>query len=197
MRFITKTGMMRPLIILLFFLPIFTTGCGATDNNARSDYRSAYIDFLGTINEAGVDERGTEICSYYLYDIDKDKTPELLVEYGIYASEKHVWIYQYTEGEVQRIDMIPTVHSSLYAYPDGNGILECWTYGGGEEIYLNTLNDSKLTSEVLYSGSTIYENPDTGDFDTEFTHPQDVVPGAYILTSYAPDDIYTIEKYED
>ena len=197
MRFIAKTRMMRPFIVLSFILLIFTTGCGVTDNNTRSDYRSAYINFLEAINEAGVDERGTEICSYYMYDIDKDKTPELLVEYGIYGSEKHVWVYTYVEGEVQCIDVIPTVHSSLYAYPDGNGILECWTYGGGEEIYLYSLNDSKLTSEVLYSGTTVYENPETGDFDTEFTHPGDVVPGAYILTSYAPDDIYPIEEYED
>ena len=154
----------------------------AAEEVTYSDYKSAYIDFLKVLDEYGFDNCGTEIDSYYIYDIDKDKTPELLVEYGIYGNEKHVWVYTYAENKVRRIDMFDTVNSDFYAYPGGNGIMKYWSHGGGEEYCLFSLNNNNLTSKVMYSGCTIYDDPEMGE-DYRFTSARDVVPTTYFLTS--------------
>ncbi len=168
----------------------------AAEEVTYSDYKSAYIDFLKVLDEYGFDNCGTEIDSYYIYDIDKDKTPELLVEYGIYGNEKHVWVYTYAENKVRRIDMFDTVNSDFYAYPGGNGIMKYWSHGGGEEYCLFSLNNNNLTSKVMYSGCTIYDDPEMGE-DYRFTSARDVVPTTYFLTSFEPDYVYPIEKYEE
>ena len=161
-----------------------------------SDYKAAYIGFLKVIDECGVDEYGCSGGAYSIYDIDKDSTPELIVHYGGCEADYHVWVYTYTDNKVKCIDEIYTGHSELYAYPSGNGILQYWAHMGGEEFTLFSLNNNELTVKELYSGSTEYEDPETGEYDINFTPVRNVVPDAYFLTSFAPDNVIPIEKYE-
>jgi len=161
------------------------------------DYKSAYIDFLKVIDECGVDEHCVPLERYWIYDIDKDLTPELLVLYRDCEANSHVFVYTYTDNKVKNIVEIDTDHSEFFAYPSGNGIMQHRACSGGEEYFLLSLNDNKFTSKELYSGCTGYENPETGDYDTKFMPSRDVVPDAYFLTSFAPDYIYPIEKYEE
>ncbi len=161
-----------------------------------SDYKSAYINFLKVLDKCGVDEYGCPGGSYFIYDIDKDSTPELIVRYGDCEAIFHAFVFTYTDNKVKCIDEISTGHSELYAYPSGNGILQYWAHMGGEEFRLFSLNDNKLITKVLYSGSTIHEDPETEEYDINFTPVRNVVPDAYFLTSFAPDNVIPIEKYE-
>ena len=161
-----------------------------------SHYKSAYINFLKVLDKCGVDEYGCPGGSYFIYDIDKDSTPELIVRYGDCEAIFHAFVFTYTDNKVKCIDEISTGHSELYAYPSGNGILQYWAHMGGEEFRLFSLNDNKLITKVLYSGSTIHEDPETEEYDINFTPVRNVVPDAYFLTSFAPDNVIPIEKYE-
>ncbi|MBR4357130.1 MAG: hypothetical protein IKQ00_04310 [Butyrivibrio sp.] len=168
----------------------------AAEKVTYNDYKSAYIGFLRVICECGVDEYGCPGGSYSIYDIDKDSTPELIVHYGGCEADSHVWVYTYTDNKVKCIDVIGTGHSDFFAYPSGNGILQSWAHMGGEEFTLFSLNNNELTAKVLYSGSTEYEDPETGEYDIKFTPERDIVPDTYFLTSFAPDNVFPIEKYE-
>lgn len=161
-----------------------------------SDYKSAYIGFLKVIDECGVDEYGYPGGSYSIYDIDKDSIPELIVHYGECEANYHAFVFTYTDNKVKYIDVIETGHSEFYAYPSGNGILQYWAHMGGEAFYNYSLNNNILTSKEIYSGGTTYEDPETGEVDVNFTPVRNVVPDAYFLTSFAPDNVIPIEKYE-
>jgi len=161
-----------------------------------SDYKSAYINFLKVLDKCGVDEYGCPGGSYFIYDIDKDSTPELIVRYGDCEAFFHAFVFTYTDNKVKCIDKISTGHSEFYAYPSGNGILQYWAHMGGEEFRLFSLNNNMLITKALYSGSTIHEDPETGEVDVNFTPVRNVVPDAYFLTSFAPDNVIPIEKYE-
>ena len=161
-----------------------------------SDYKSAYINFLKVLDKCGVDEYGCSGGAYSIYDIDKDSIPELIVHYGDCGANLHAFVFTYTDNKVKCIDEIGTGHSEFYAYPSGNGILQSWAHMGGEEFTLFSLNNNELTAKELYSGSTVYEDPETGEYDIKFTPERDVVPDTYFLTSFVPDNVFPIEKYE-
>ena len=67
------------------------------------DYKSAYIDFLKVIDECGVDEHCVPLERYWIYDIDKDLTPELLVLYRDCEANSCVFVYTYTDNIVKNI----------------------------------------------------------------------------------------------
>lgn len=66
--------------------------------------------------------------SYWLYDIDKDGIPELLVQYGDCEAAYHTKCYTYREGEVVCIGDFACGHTSLWSWPGENGILQLF-YG--------------------------------------------------------------------
>ena len=167
----------------------------AAEEVAYSDYKSAYIDFLKVLDECGVDKYGCQVGAYYIYDIDKDGTPELLVEYGSCEAEYHVWVYTYADSKIRCSDMIQAGHSCFYAYPSGNGILQGCAHMGAQSYDRIYLNKNELVSECLYDGIVQYVD-ETGEYHEEFKEAREVVPDAYYLTSFALDNVFPIEKYE-
>ncbi len=162
------------------------------ENNTYSDYKSAYISFLKVLEDCGVDEDGIPVGCYSIYDINKDSTPELIVNCWDYER-----VYTFSDGKVYYVDEFCANHSQLLAYPSGNGIIMAGAWMGSEWVELYSLKNNKLTSKELYGGSTTYEDPETGDFDVKYTPIEDVVPDAYDLSSFSPADVLPIEKYED
>ena len=146
-----------------------------------SDYKSAYINFLKVLDKCGVDEYGCSGGAYSIYDIDKDSIPELIVHYGDCGANLHAFVFTYTDNKVKCIDEI---------------VLQYWAHMGGEEFTLFSLNNNELTAKELYSGSTVYEDPETGEYDINFTPVRNVAPDTYFLTSFVPDNVFPIEKYE-
>ena len=155
-----------------------------------SDFKEAYADFLKT-NE--VDENGFYIEKYMIYDIDKDGTPELL---ACCASDSYKRVYTFVDGEIKFIDELYTNHTSIWTYPDGNGIVLRWTFSGGEDYTRYSLNNNEFTTEELYSGTTFYEDPETGESITRFKAAKDVVPGAILVDAFSRDNLYPLEMCE-
>ncbi|SFU98706.1 hypothetical protein SAMN02910342_02764 [Butyrivibrio sp. INlla21] len=165
----------------------------SVEGKKYSDFKEAYADFLKT-NE--VDEDGSPIQEYMIYDIDKDGTPELLACCGLGEADSHKRVYTFADGEIKFIDVLYTSHTGIWTYPDDNGIILRWTFSGGEDYTRYSLNNNEFTTEELYSGTTFYEDPETGEAITKFKAAKDVVPGAILVSAFSRDNLYPLEMYE-
>lgn len=81
---------------------------------------------------------------YYLTDINKDKKPELLIVYGSCEADVQVRVYTYKNGKAVLAGKTYCTHSSLYAYPGGNGFVMMAGHMLGESVYKVTLKNGKL-----------------------------------------------------
>ena len=121
----------------------------SVEGKKYSDFKEAYADFLKT-NE--VDEDGSPIQEYMIYDIDKDGTPELLACCGLGEADSHKRVYTFADGEIKFIDVLYTSHTGIWTYPDDNGIILRWTFSGGEDYTRYSLNNNEFTTEFLDIG---------------------------------------------
>lgn len=143
---------------------------------------------------ASYDELSECIDCYWLYDIDNDNVPELLIRYGDCEAAFHGQLYSYIDGEAKFIDNLSMGHTGFYAVPDENGILSYWGHMGYAECWKLTLNGTVLSSEELYS-EDINEKMQAGE-DVWYKASNEIVPGAYYLDSYDYNNTYPIEMYE-
>lgn len=88
---------------------------------------------------------------YYLYDIDKDGIPELLLNKGGDEASSTIDIYTYQDGEVCFIENMGSGHASFFSYPDENAMLVYWAHMLGVEINKITIQDGTLEMETLAS----------------------------------------------
>ena len=169
--------------------------------SSYSGFKKAYIDLLNEEARKNApnltEDNSRSINGYRIYDIDKDGTPELWVEYGSCEADFHASLYKYDGEEAKLIsEEIPMGHTSVLAIPDENGFLLHWSHMGGEQFTKQTLENDELVSELLYEGSTIDEDSQTGEQNATFKSPQEIHPGSYGLSSFSYDNTYPIEIYE-
>lgn len=122
--------------------------------SSAADYKQAYkeiieyeLERLASVSPDDYDAYEDTIECYWLYDIDKDNIPELLIRYGHCEAAFHGKLYTFIEGKLQLIDGIGMGHTSFYAVPDGNGILSYWGHMGCGSAAKLTLQNVK---RVLY-----------------------------------------------
>ena len=172
-------------------------------STGETDYKQAYKEIIEYEQEriaslsadTSSDEYEDTIDCYWLYDIDKDSIPELLIRYGHCEAAFHGKFYTYADGEAQLIsDELPMGHTSFYAVPDENGILSYWGHMGYGSCSKLTLTDGKLDSEELYS-EDINEKMQAGE-DAWYKAASEIVKGAYYLEAFDHDSIYPIEMYD-
>lgn len=89
---------------------------------------------------------------YYLTDIDKDKKPELLVEYGTCEADVRTFVYTYKSGKAKKVGWFYSGHMGFFAYPAGNGVLLMQSHMGYESLSLIKLKNGKLTSTSIGKG---------------------------------------------
>ena len=170
--------------------------------SAEAGYKQAYKEIIeadcekkaSLTEEASYDELAECIDCYWLYDIDKDNVPELLIRYGDCEAAYHGKLYSYIDGETKFIDDLSMGHTGFYAVPGENGILSYWGHMGYAECWKLTLNGTVLSSEELYS-EDINEKMQAGE-DVWYKASNEIVPGAYYLDSYDYNNTYPIEMYE-
>lgn len=104
-----------------------------------------------TFSEVMNTEGGEYIWGYFLTDIDKDGSAELLIQHGASEADCMVTIYKYSKGKVVKVKDISGSHSVLYAYGDGNGFLKLSGQMGYETISLITFNKNKATEKEIGS----------------------------------------------
>ena len=160
------------------------------EETTYSDFKSAYIDWIRILRDCELDEYGTWIEKYYLYDIDKDEIPELFVQYGSTAVNTRVQVYTYSDGKIRHIDGNSISNEGLYAYPSGNGIMLMYSHMGHDEYTLLSLNNNEFSSERLYV-------TDIESEDYKFKEPKEVVPDTFVIKSFWIMDMDLIEHYEE
>lgn len=147
------------------------------------EWQQAYYEVLTEVrleneNYEGNEEYNNFSENYYLYDIDKDEIPELLVEYGHSEAGYYTEIYTYADGEVKNLGEIITGHTSLYTWPKENAMMFYYAQMGVAQVNKISIVDGELVSEQIHEE---YIRPEADEW---YTEAQELVPGALSLYRY-------------
>ncbi|MGN0431327.1 MAG: hypothetical protein ACI4EQ_03125 [Lachnospiraceae bacterium] len=156
------------------------------------EWQQAYYEVLTEVrldneNYEGNEEYTDFSESYYLYDIDKDDIPELLVEYGFGESDYHADIYTYADGEVRNLGTIATGHTTLYTWPEENAMMYYFAHMGGAYVDKISIIDGELVSEQIHEEYIL-----TGEW---YTDEQELAPGALYLYRNSTDSDLPLVVY--
>ncbi len=127
------------------------------------------------------DESGP-LCYYYVYDIDKDGIPELLLQYGDCEAAYHGPVYKYdTEKKaVAEVGDIGMGHTIFYTYPDGPGMIHDIAHMGYQSISKLTIDQGSINEEELFTEELDMEK------DEWYTEVDEIIKGAVEIPAYDP-----------
>lgn len=126
---------------------------------------------------------------YYLYDIDKDGIPELLLKQGTCEADYWADIYTWRNGETICLGGIGMGHTSLYTWEGENALLSYWGHmGGAFATKISIGGDELLWDEFFQEGIT-------GPV-AQYTDPAELVPGCVCLAEYRIDLASPLVSYE-
>lgn len=119
---------------------------------------------------------------YYLYDIDKNGIPELIVEGSGAESNRAAYIFTAKDGRAVYVGKIHTGHTSFCSDPKENGILQYHAHMGSMSINRVKIIDGQLQSEVVV--------PATDGFKSSLDYPpvESFIPGAASFYYYCKVD---------
>lgn len=174
-----------------------------------SDYQTAYMDIVKE-GQFNFDENGDmdfeeyenmmldkRIYCYWLYDIDKDDVPELILKYGTCEADFHGSVYTYKNGKTELLtDEFPLGHTGLYSDPGENGIICYWGHMGYASVSRFRFENGETAYDYLYE-ENINERIENGEEDADYAAARDIVNGAYYLSAYDTNTLYPIIKYTE
>ena len=134
-------------------------------------------------------ENGYGVDGYYLYDVDKDDVPELMVKFGTCEADYDGRLYTFDGEHAVYVGEFPLGHSGLATCPSQNGVILNYGHMGGAYMQKMTLKNGELEFEELLS-ETLGDDP-----DASYTLPGEVIPGADILSEMKPEDTLPIDTY--
>lgn len=127
----------------------------ASDGYASLEARKAYRRKLETYDVNYLPSYdGVE--AFYLTDINKDGTAELLLRHGGSEAGRTVDIWTYLNGNTVFCGSVYIGHSILYAYPDGNGVVQVYNHMGREAISLITMEGTSIKTKEIGERDTRY-----------------------------------------
>lgn len=131
---------------------------------------------------------------YYLYDIDKDGMPELLLKQGTCEADYWADIYTWRKGETICLGGIGMGHTSLYTWEGENALLSYWAHMGGAFATKISIDGDEFLwdeffQEDLYAATR--EDPDAW-----YTDPTELVSGCVCLAEYRIDLDLPLVSYE-
>ena len=157
--------------------------------SADAGWQQAYLDVLKEtvlVWEPQVDDIAVE-NSYFVYDIDMDGIPELVVKTGTCEADYMAAVFSYRDGQAVRIGELGAGHCSFYGDPVHGGLIIHWGHSGYAGAYRNYIKDGQITDETLFEDNLYIRLED--DPDAEYLPVTDFVPEAFPLTlveSYNP-----------
>ena len=167
------------LIFFNIFSIIGSTVCLAeSPSGIRAAYKSvidqAYSDYVNSDNSI-------DTWTYSLYDVNKDGTPELIINDEKSKNIRSVNVYNFDNGKVNYIGSFQPALGELCAYPDGSGIAVLHQLKNHEFIDLYTFNNTldyagNLTDSFLVNS------------DVDYRRPEEIYPGAYTLPKCTVDN---------
>ena len=134
-------------------------------------------------------EYGYGVDGYYLYDVDKDDVPELMVKFGTCEADYDGRLYTFDGEHAVYVGEFPLGHSGLATCPSQNGVILNYGHMGGAYMQKMTLKNGELEFEELLS-ETLGDDP-----YASYTLPGEVIPGADILSEMKPEDTLPIDTY--
>lgn len=134
-------------------------------------------------------EYGYGVDGYYLYDVDKDDVPELMVKFGTCEADYDGRLYAFDGEKAVYVGEFPLGHSGLATCPSQNGVILNYGHMGGAYMQKMTLKNGELGFEELMS-ETLGDDP-----DATYTLPGEVIPGADTLSEMKPEDTLPIDAY--
>ena len=135
-------------------------------------------------------EYGYGVDGYYLYDVDKDEVPELIVKFGTCEADYDGRLYTFDGEKAVYVGEFSLGHSGLATCPSQNGVILNYGHMGGAYMQKMTLKNGELEFEELLS-ETLGDDP-----DASYTLPGEVIPGADTLSEMKPEDTLPIDIYQ-
>lgn len=134
-------------------------------------YQSDEAEYVQLIEEGmfGVD-------GYYLYDINKDGIPELVVKFGTCEADYIGHCYTFDGEMAVFVEEVGLGHASLYTDPENNGVIYLWGHMGYQYMQRWSMEENELLIEELF------EEDINDDPDAWYTEVSEIVPGAAPLT---------------
>lgn len=149
------TCMLSICVLLNLCLPATVIyGAEVTDATVKS-LLSAYKEQLSAF-EGETINGFTSDTEYYVYDIDKDSIPELIIKHGTCEADYYYSVHTFNGETAQNAGTIMGGHAAL-ASCQSNGIFCHVAQMGYEFIFGYTLANHQLSKAELYSGEGTYK----------------------------------------
>lgn len=127
-----------------------------TDDSKVNNWEAAYNKYLS-------DFQGKKIRSSII-DINKDGTPELMIESGSYEAEKRMQFYTYIDEDIKDLGQIGTSNIVFYEMNNETYLLGVYGHAGYEETYKVYIEGDKIKKEVMgYRQINLEEGYTEGD----------------------------------
>ena len=161
---------MKKKLLIILALLLLTTGCTTTkkeetkeeknETNVVEKNPSWYETFITKLTSVDKD-----VVGYYLVDIDKDNTPELILVTGESEAEKMGEIFKLENGELKSHNQISLSHSVLYN-TDNKYIIRQMAHMSSEIIYNLSITD-EMFEELKISEKEYEDNEEYQTFENK------------------------------
>lgn len=144
---------------------------GQTDGGAGSS--DGYLEAYREIINRAYGQYGDNI--YFVYDIEQNGIPELIVQEGTSEADFMYVVYTYN-GTVREVGSISGGHSMIYGEPDQNAIISVSGYMGYQVVTRiiiknGMLNESTLMEGDIALGQDYYSTP----YDIPYAYVNDLI----------------------
>lgn len=163
---------------------------------ATADWQLAYKDILdATYDGNKFTKEGVTDAWYYLYDIDKDEIPELMIKQGADENTYMTDVYYWDGSEAKHAGDTYSGRINYYSDPADNGVIEYSLYMGSGYADRLSLIDGQLVS----ADNLIFEDDMVSkyvmDMEPDPIAVSDEVKGSEPLKSYCPKYVYPLLAY--
>lgn len=166
------------------------------ESYATEDWQIAYKDILdSTYDGLKYTKSGVTDAMYYLYDIDKDDIPELMIKQGADDNSYMTDIYYWDGSEAKHAGEAYSGRTVYYSDPYNNGVIGYSMHMGWGYAYRLSIENG----ELIDTDNTVFEDDMMSryelDLEPEAVPVTDYVEGAKILRWYNPMCIYPLLNY--
>ena len=148
--------------------PAAQTTATGLDVNIAQTIHDAYV--AKAPSAQGDDERG-----YYIYDIDKDGIPELLLTYEE-GTRRGLAVFTYVDGSVEECGVMWGFAHGLpspASYPEGNGIVLEECARGYQSIWVISKNGTAMSDTMNSDSANVYTEELRTAWPTYYTDIED------------------------
>lgn len=153
--------------------------------NGASAFAVSNNDIINAFSPILYDFEDYTYAQYFIYDIDKDGIPEIIVDDGMDEASRTAFIYKYVNGEAAFLGSVYSGYSTFSTVPNQNGVM-LW---GGHMDHLTasiiSIEGNQLTQRVI-ADRMLY-----GEYD----QPWEILSGSEFINSDDVTNIVTISHY--